>query len=76
VVRHTVILYRLQISYGDGWATQWFGTVAEARSTARDCTEWETHIDKVDIPPGKEGLILALNNADVHRINWDGELIK
>ena len=72
-----MILYRLQASDGETWYTLWFPTLATAKATEKDFdqTVFEVKIDKIDIPSGRDGLALALNNAEVNRMNWPGEEI-
>lgn len=72
-----MILYRVQAINPEAgeWSTVWVSTQAIAKQTAKDFdTEtYEVKIDKIDIPSGRDGLVLALNHAEVNRINWPGE---
>ena len=71
-----MIVYRTQASSGDEWVTHWQPTVGAARKTARELVAagfTDPHVDRVDVPSGREGLVLALNHATAHRMNWDGE---
>lgn len=71
-----MILYRVQAHLGNTWSTQWLLTLADARAEAKDLAEFDRHIDKIEIPTGREGIMLALNNADVNRVNWPGEPVE
>ena len=71
-----MIVYRVQASSGETWATQWEPTIDAARKTARGIAAAgfaDVHIDKLDVGTGREALVEALNHADTNRINWDGE---
>ena len=71
-----MIVYRTQASSGETWVTHWEPTAAAARKTARNLVAagfTDPHVNRVDVPGGGDGLVLALNHADVHRMNWDGE---
>ena len=71
-----MIVYRTQASSGETWVTHWEPTAEAARKTARSLVAagfTDPHVDRVDVPGGRDGLVLALNHADVHRMNWDGE---
>lgn len=74
-----MIAYRVQASTGETWATHWETNAAAARKTARGMIAAgmvDVHVDRVDVPTGREGIVEALNHADANRINWDGEELK
>lgn len=71
-----MILYRVQGGAGDSWVTQWEPTLADARATAAALDEAgyaPVHVDRVDVPTAKAGLVEALNLSEANRTNWPGE---
>ena len=69
-----MILYRTQAHMGLNWSNTWFGTQAEADDGLAEVGEagFEGHVDQVEVPTDKEGLIAALNAAGDNRMNWPG----
>lgn len=67
------IVYRFQVHLGDGWATEWFRVRAEGMAAAAraDKAGMDYHLDECEIPRDKDGLIHALNSADLNRMNWE-----
>lgn len=68
-----MIVYRVQGSTGDGWATQWEPTADDARATARAVAAAgfaDVKVDRLEIPAGREAFVDALNHADANRAAW------
>ena len=74
-----MIVYRVQATDGNGeWVTVFRARLKEAqgeRDELRDIYP-TVHMDKVEIPRGRDGLCEALNHATVNRTNWPGEEVK
>jgi len=70
-----MILYRTQAHTGLDWLSEWSGTLIEAEAKLDELAELglEGHIDQVDVPTNRDGLIFAMNHADAHRMNYPGK---
>ena len=55
--------------------TEWTGTLieAEAKLDAVGKLGLEGHVDQVEVPTDKAGLLFAMNHADAHRMNYPGK---
>lgn len=75
-----MILYRVQVVTvdDDSWMTEWYPSQSVAKQRARMLAEAYhdsplPKIDRVNVPTSKEGLCWAMNHADMHRMNFEGE---
>jgi len=72
-----VIVYRTEASTGDGLVHHFDATLEEAKRTRASLVEVyaEVRLERVEIPPGREGIVAALNMATASAVNWEGERI-
>lgn len=78
-----MILYRLQISTGESWSTEWITTWTRADAEFKRACEHlpgsDIYLDEVEVPTsktntgsGRDNLAEALNRAHVSRELWPG----
>ena len=71
-----MIVYRVQIVVGTEWMNVWCASLDEGRKELKNFEgEYEARLDKIDVPPGREWLVTALNLADANHTNFEGELV-
>lgn len=82
-----MLLYRMQVSDGNEWSTQWMPTQAEAQEEFKKAVDGmgdthEIHVDKVVVPTGASNgasgrscVSACLNRAQLERSSWVGEVV-
>lgn len=72
------MLYRVQSHPPEHeWVTEWFTTLPSAINAMRAqvALGFETHVDLVVVPTDKKQLCEAMNQANVNRETWPGEMV-
>lgn len=72
-----MIVYRTEASTGDGLVNHFDATLAEAKKTRAELADVyaEVRLERVEVPPGREGIVLALNAASASSVIWEGERV-
>lgn len=75
-------VYRVQATSASAsdqqWVTAWAATLAEAKAQARYLRDAydEVVVEQMEVGSGREGLVEALNFADVNRTTWPGQRVR